>query len=114
MKKFSVIIFLSIVVAQFTLSATAADPPEITADSARNLAQAYYLQHFGACGGVGSVIQRGDYWIAPVHYGRAGTFRGYVGVHRQTGAIVYGLGTNESARGLDRWFASVNKQPLAP
>ena len=74
----------------------------------------YYSRYLGGSGGVGAVNKQGDYWIAPVHFGYAGTFRGYIRVDRHTGTVSYSWHPTVSAQSLDSWFASLSKRSRAP
>lgn len=87
---------------------------EISADRGWHLAAMYYSRYVSGCGGVGAVKEHGHYWIAPVHFGRAGTFRGYIRVDRATGTVSYSWHPTVSAESLEAWFASVTKRPRAP
>ena len=82
---------------------------EISSDRAWHLAQTYYMRYLGGCGGVGAILSHRDHWLAPVHFGYAGTFRGYIRVDRQTGLVSYSSHPTVSAQSLDSWFASVTK-----
>ena len=82
---------------------------EISSGRAWDLAQIYYMRYLGGCGGVGAVLSRQDHWLAPVRFGYAGTFRGYIRVNRHTGAVSYSSHPTVSAQTLDSWFASVTK-----
>jgi hypothetical protein len=90
----------------------------ISADRAWHLAAMYYTHYISGCGGVGEVVARDSYWDAPVHFGYAGTFQGYIHVNRQTGRVSYSWRhPSVSAASLDEWFYSVthvvqpNKSP---
>ena len=112
--KLTVVAACSIAVAQIARSAPAASSADIKADCAWHLAAIYYSRYVSGCGGVGTVIARRDYWIAPVHFGYAGTFRGYIRVDRHTGTVSYSWHPTVSAQSLDAWFASVTKRPHSP
>jgi hypothetical protein len=106
--------FVAFVLCWTTLSQLVIAAPkaegDINADRAWHLAQRYYMRYFGGCGGVGAVVPRGDFWEAPVHFGYAGTFEGYIRVHRHTGAVSHPRYPTLSAASVDSWFASLTKR----
>jgi hypothetical protein len=114
MSKFALFSACGIAVLQLTMCAPVVAADGISADRAWHLGQTYYMRYLGGCGGVGTVVQRGEYWLAPVHFGYAGTFHGYIRVDRRTGIASYGWHPTVSAQSLDSWFASVTKRPRAP
>jgi len=103
-----------IAIARIATSAPSSPSTGITAERAWHLAAMYYDRYVSGCGGVGSVVLRGDYWAAPVHFGYAGTPRGSIHVDRRTGSTSYGGYATVSAQSLDSWFASVTKRHHAP
>jgi hypothetical protein len=111
--KLTAIAVLGFVTVHATSSAGAASS-EVSSNRAWHLAAIYYSRYLGGCGGVGAVKKQGSYWIAPVHFGYAGTFRGYIRVDRQTGLVLYSSHPTVSAQSLDSWFASVTTRPRAP
>ena len=114
MSKFALFSACGIAVLQLTMCAPVVAADGISADRAWRLGQTYYMRYLSGCGGVGTVVQRGEYWLAPVHVGYAGTFHGYIRVDRRTGIASYGWHPTVSAQSLDSWFASVTKRPRAP
>jgi hypothetical protein len=113
MSRFIVFVLCSAAIVQLGAAAPAASN-EISADRAWKLAQTYYMRYFGDCGGVGEIVARGGSWDAPVHFGYAGTFEGYIHVDRHTGAVSYPGRPTWSAASLDQWFASLTKPRKAP
>jgi hypothetical protein len=111
--KITLVVACSIAIAQAEASARSA-ASEVGADRAWKLASMYYHRHVSGCGGVGDVVARGKYWDAPVHFGFAGEFQGYIRVNRRTGTVSYSGHPTVSAQSLDDWFARETKRPRAP
>jgi len=112
--KRTVIIVSTVAIVHFLLPVVTAASSEISAERAWHLAATYYHRYVSGCGGVGEVVARGNYWDAPVHFGYAGTFRGYIRVDRRTGTVSYSGHPTVSAQSLDSRLHLSLRDPMQP